>query len=122
MGRGWMRWSISVALVCLLGSGLLPALPLPTALACYTWAVGQRVGLKQGTQIRDGSGLSLRVHTTVPSDNWQVDIIGGPRLADGHEWWDVSRKNLDSGGTGWIYKSQAGYDLCSAQAGNPSAP
>src|SRR5688572_10823031 len=78
------------------------------AFACYTWQVGTRVGLRGGSEIRTGSGLGYTVHTIVPEDNWQVDIIGGPRSADGKEWWNISRKNLDGGGTGWIYKEQAG--------------
>ena len=86
-----------------------------TAFACYSWQVGARIGLIMGSEIRTGSGLNYQVHTIVPEENWQVDIIGGPRNADGKDWWDISRQNLDGGGTGWIYKEQAGYDLC----GNP---
>jgi hypothetical protein len=90
---------------------------IPKVYACYTWAVGNRVGLKGGAEIRTGSGLGYPVHTIVPNDNWQVDIIDGPRYADGEEWWDISRENLDGGGTGWVYISQAGYDLCGNEPG-----
>ena len=88
------------------------AVNVPRAYACYTWGVGQRVGLRGGAEIRHGSGLGYSVHTIVPNDNWQVDIIDGPRHADGLEWWDISRERLDGGGTGWIYIEQAGYDVC----------
>ncbi len=80
---------------------------------CHTWQVGQRVGLKSGAEIRDGSGFGYVVHTIVPEDDWLVDIIDGPRYIDGEEWWDISRENLDGGGTGWVYISQAGFNLCS---------
>lgn len=90
-----------------------------TAFACNTWQVGARIGLRGGSEIRSGSGLNYQVHTIVPEDNWQVDIIDGPRNADGKEWWDISRQNLDGGGTGWIYKEQAGYDLCNDTPSNP---
>ena len=106
-------FTVIVTIVTFVLSSFLPGVVKPVY-ACYNWAVGQRVGLKGGTQIRTGSGLSYTVHTTLPADanNWQVDIIDGPRSADGQEWWDISRKNIDGGGTGWVYKSQAGWDLC----------
>lgn len=105
--------SVIITILTFFLSSFVPGVVKPVY-ACYNWAVGQRVGLKGGTQIRTGSGLSYTVHTTLPADanNWQVDIIGGPRSADGQEWWDISRKNIDGGGTGWVYKSQAGWDLC----------
>jgi hypothetical protein len=71
------------------------------------WRVGARVSLCKGTPIRDGSGFRYGYSTVVPQDNWQVDIIGGPRYADGVTWWDVSRRNLDGGGTGWVVLEQA---------------
>src|SRR5687767_1813834 len=77
-----------------------------TSYACSTWQVGQRVGLRGGSEIRHGSALSYGVHTIVPHDGWEVDIIDGPRHADGFTWWDISRRNLDGGGTGWVYIEQ----------------
>jgi hypothetical protein len=102
--------AIILTLLTILPFNLL--LNVPNAYACYTWQVGQRVGLKQGAEIRHGPGFGYGIHTRVPENNWQVDIINGPRYADGQEWWDISRRNLDGGGTGWVYKSQAGYDIC----------
>ena len=105
--------SVIITIVSFVLTSFLPGVVKPVY-ACYTWAVGQRVGLKGGTQIRTGSGFSYSVHTTLPADanNWQVDIIDGPRNVDGQEWWDISRRNIDGGGTGWVYKAQAGWDLC----------
>jgi hypothetical protein len=74
------------------------------------WQVGARVGLCAGAQIRSGSGFSYPTHTIVPENNWQVEIIDGPRNSDGVIWWSISRKNIDGGGTGWVYFEQAG--LC----------
>ena len=65
--------------------------------------------------------MSYQIEAQVPGDNWQVDIIDGPRYADGVTWWDVSRKNLDNGGTGWVYFEQAGMSGCSEnQSSNPA--
>ena len=74
------------------------------------WQVGTRVGLCAGAQIRSGSGFSYPTHTIVPESNWQVEIIGDPRNSDGVTWWNISRANIDGGGTGWVYFEQAG--LC----------
>lgn len=72
------------------------------------WQVGARVGLCKGATIRTGSGFQYDKNIfVVPEDNWQVDIIDGPRKADGVTWWDVSRENIDGGGTGWVYFEQA---------------
>ncbi len=98
------------AMVLITPVGWGPA--VPKAYACYTWSVGQRVGLKQGTEIRTGEGFGSRVQYVVEEENWQVDIINGPRKVDGQQWWDVSRRNLDGGGTGWVYFAQAAYDIC----------
>ena len=105
--------SVIITIISFVLSSFLPGVVTPVH-ACYNWSVGQRVGLKGGTQIRTGSGFSYSVHTTLPADanNWQVDLIDGPRNIDGQEWWDISRKNIDGGGTGWVYKAQAGWDLC----------
>ena len=111
----WQRaWRIIVALV--LTSATLLSLGAPEVSACYTWQVGARVGLREGAQIRTGPGLAYAVHTTLQSgvNDWPVDIIDGPRYADGREWWDTSRVHIDGGGTGWVDKAQAAWDLCSS--------
>lgn len=113
------RSSIILGMIMLVVSGILPLYSPSTAYACYTWTVGSRVGLRAGAEIREGSGFGYRVHTIVPEDNWQVDLVGGPRSVDGEEWWDISRRNVDGGGTGWVYIRQAGYDVCS---GSPQPP
>ena len=69
--------------------------------------------------MRSGSGFSYPVHTIVPQANWQVDIIDGPRNAGGVTWWDVSRKNIDGGGTGWVYFEQAGNCLFKSDVSQP---
>lgn len=74
------------------------------------WQVGARVGLCAGAQIRSGSGFNYPTHTIVPENNWQVEIIDGPRNNDGVTWWNISHANIDGGGTGWVYFEQAG--LC----------
>ncbi len=105
--------SVIITILAFILASFLPGVANPVY-ACYTWGIGQRVGLKGGTQIRTGPGFGYTVHTTLPPDanNWLVDIIDGPRYADGQEWWDISRKNIDGGGTGWVYIAQAGWDLC----------
>lgn len=84
-----------------------PPPPPPEPSGCVveggSWSVGKVVGLAAGTKIYEGSGFGFRAHTLVPHDNWAVKIIGGPREANGWEWWDTSRKACDpSGGTGWV--------------------
>jgi len=88
---------------------LICALLLPALVHADDWRVGNIVGLCQGTEIREGPGFGYRVHTIVPENDWAVKIIGGPRYADGEEWWDTSRREAGdpSGGTGWVYKRQA---------------
>lgn len=82
-----------------------------------TWEIGSTVGLCSGTEIREGSGFNYSVHTIVPEDNWTVVVIDGPRYVDGKAWWDISRAATGdpSGGTGWVYQSQA--DLCLGAGG-----
>lgn len=89
--------------------GTEPTVP-PEPNLTKEWQVGARVGLCAGAQIRSGSGFSYPTHTIAPENNWQVEIIDGPRKNDGVTWWNVSRKNIDGGGTGWVYFEQAG--LC----------
>ena len=72
------------------------------------WFFGNTVYLCANTQIRYGPGFAYEVHTTVPEDYWAVVIIGGPEIVDGEIWWDIDRGA--SGGTGWVYQSQA--DSC----------
>jgi thiol-disulfide isomerase/thioredoxin/uncharacterized membrane protein YphA (DoxX/SURF4 family) len=83
--------------------------PEPDVCTYGDWGVGQRVLLKKGAEIREGSGNGYTIHTIVPEDGWAVDIIGGPRCINGVDWWDISRANLDGGGTGWIKRTQAQY-------------
>ena len=92
---------------------------LPRNSSC-TWYVGARIGLKAGSAIRVGSGMSYGIETIVPSDDWQVDIIDGPRSTDGVTWWDISRKNIDGGGTGWVYFEQAGMSGCNDNTNSTS--
>ncbi|MFZ5911388.1 MAG: hypothetical protein ACOYYU_15355 [Chloroflexota bacterium] len=80
----------------------------PSAPPDSDWYVGARVDLCAGAQIRTGSGFSYPTRTIVPENNWQVDIIDGPRNSNGVTWWNISRKNIDGGGTGWVYFEQAG--------------
>ena len=81
--------------------------PTPETTCIGPWSVGQRVLLKKGAEIRQGSGSTYAIHTIVPEDNWPVDVIGGPRCIDGYDWWDISRTTIDGGGTGWIRRLQA---------------
>ena len=74
------------------------------------WYVGATVGLCRGTEIRHGSGYNYGVHTVVPENNWPVKVINGPRYVSGQTWWDISRREIDGGGTGWVVQSQA--DQC----------
>ena len=100
-----------------LGVPLLVVLALPGQVAAANnWAVGNTVGLCAGTDIRTGSGFGFPVHTVVPEDNWVVVVIDGPRFIDG-AWWDIDRAAAGdpSGGTGWVYQSQA--DSCPAAGG-----
>lgn len=85
------------------------------------WQMGALVGLRAGTCIRKGPGLSYRAHTRVPEDNWTVRVIDGPRMADGKVWWDTSRRAAGdpSGGTGWVMEDQTDTD-CPLPA--PSKP
>jgi len=78
------------------------------------WYVGGSVGLCLNTEIHTGSGLGYYVHTIVPVNNWPVNVIGGPRYADGYTWWDISRTD---GGTGWVRQDQA-----DCNEGSPSYP
>jgi hypothetical protein len=82
--------------------------------------VGARVGLCAGAQIRSGSGFSYPTHTIVPENNWQIEIIDGRRNSNGVTWWNVSRANIDGGGTGWVYFEQAG--LCNGNNSNGELP
>ena len=72
------------------------------------WERGKIVGLRAGTCIREGPGLSYRAHTRVPENDWAVKVTDGPRVADGHTWWDTSRNAAGdpSGGTGWVTQDQ----------------
>ncbi len=101
---------------------LLPAAIGPPWARADDWVVGNIVGLCRGTEIREGPGFGYRVHTIVPENDWAVKIIGGPRYADGEEWWDTSRREAGdpSGGTGWVYRRQA--ESCRAPTPPPATP
>ncbi len=73
------------------------------------WAVGNLVGLCEGTQIRTGPGSWYYAHTPVPENNWTVRVIDGPRIVAGQVWWDTSRREAGdvSGGTGWVLQTEA---------------
>lgn len=81
------------------------------------WGIGNQVGLCIGTQIRTGSGVGYTVHTVVPENNWPVNVINGPRYADGYTWWDISRWD---GGTGWVRQDQA--DCNEREPSSPPPP
>jgi hypothetical protein len=81
------------------------------------WYIGARVALCAGATIRSGSGFNYPTHTIVPENNWQVDIINGPRNSGGVTWWDISRANIDGGGTGWVYFEQAAMSNCGGTSG-----
>lgn len=90
------------------------------------WVLGQIVGLKKGTCIRQGDGFSWQAHTIVPEDNWLVRIKGGPRTTDGRIWWDIDRKAAGDnyGGTGWVTQDQSDTNCnnSSPSQNNPSPP
>jgi hypothetical protein len=94
-------------------------LPGPGSSSCQ-WYVGARVGLKAGAAIRVGSGMTYGIEKIVPSDNWQVDIIDGPRYSSNVTWWDISRQNLDGGGTGWVFFEQASKCSYSPSQNSPA--
>jgi len=83
------------------------------------WRVGEIVGLREGTCIREGPGFNYPAHTRVPENDWAVMVIGGPRRADGKTWFDTSRATAGdpSGGTGWVDRSQT--DMCPAEDTGP---
>ena len=88
-------------------AGELPSQDASISICTGDWVVGSRVLLRKGTEIRQGNGTSYAIHTVVPVDNWPVDVIDGPRCVDGSDWGDISRANIDGGGTGWGNRSQA---------------
>jgi hypothetical protein len=113
--RYLMAW-----LVALIGLGLLGH---ERGAAQQEWQIGAIVGLRAGTCIREGPGFSYRAHTRVPEDNWAVMVIDGPRTADGHIWWDTSRRAAGdpSGGTGWVTQDQTDTD-CRLPIKEPQLP
>ena len=116
-----MKWRllgimISVALASTM-------LGVQRASAGNNWAIGNIVGLCQGTHIRTGPGYKYSYHTIVPENNWAVKVINGPYHADGQTWWDTSRKDAGdpSGGTGLVAQSEA--DQCySSPLPQPTSP
>ena len=96
---------------------LIALIPLSAAAQTGGWQIGEMVRLKKGVCIREGPGFSYRAHTKVPVDDWEVVVIDGPRRADGHIWYDTSRKKAGdpSGGTGWVAYDQSDRDCPEAE-------
>jgi len=111
-----LKWLLLLAWLSLFGYGVIQAQA--------GWQVGAIVGLRAGTCIREGPGLSYRAHTRVPEDNWAVRVIDGPRIGDGKTWWDTSRRAAGdpSGGTGWVMEDQTDTDCPLPAAPSPSTP
>ena len=65
----WIRKAIFVILAISIISLLTFNFHIQNVFACYSWSIGQRVGLKGGSQIRVGSGLGYTIHTIVPNDD-----------------------------------------------------
>lgn len=88
------------------------------------WKVGETIGLRAGTCIRQGPGFNFPAHTQVPEDNWTVKVIDGPRTANGLVWWDTSRREAGdpSGGTGWVAQEQTDTDCFASVSVQPAAP
>lgn len=89
MGRSTFRWlviGVCVLLAASLGAPLGPVQAAPAA-----FAFGQQVEARSpgvAINLRGEPGLSGRVVTTLPNGT-TVTIIGGPRLVDGVNWWEV---------------------------------
>ncbi len=98
------RIAITIVIACLVS--------LTPVFAQGGWERGKIVGLRAGTCIREGPGLRYRAHTRVPENDWAVMVIDGPRVANGHTWWDTSRRAAGdpSGGTGWVTEDQTDTD------------
>lgn len=88
------------------------------------WNIGNTIGLRAGTCIREGPGLSYRAHTRVPEDNWTVMVVDGPRQANGKTWFDTSRKAAGdpSGGTGWVMADWSDRECSSADTAPQPQP
>ena len=86
--------------------------PEPTIdINCYTWTQSAQVGLSHGAKIRSEMAMNGTLILSVPSDNWIVTLISGPFEDTGKEWWEISY-NDGTEKTGWVYKSNAAYQLC----------
>lgn len=59
--------------------------------------VGDKVELSADTRLRVGSGIEYDIKKLIPKGA-VGEIIGGHRIADGYEWWDI--KFLDN--QGWM--------------------
>lgn len=107
---------------------LFVAVIAPRETKANSWYVGSNVGLAQGTHIYQGNGYQYACEAIAPDPNWLVQVIGGPRSADGQTWWDVSRAAIGdpSGGTGWVAQAEADgggtshYPPCSSGGGGPT--
>ena len=111
--------SVTLLLIC-----VAAILTLLQPVYAQGWQIGRDVGLRKDTCIRVGPGLSYRAHTKVPEDNWTVRVIGGPKVADGHAWYDTSRRAAGdpSGGTGWVTEDQTDTDCFPPGAVIPGPP
>ncbi|MCS7222871.1 MAG: hypothetical protein RML36_12865 [Anaerolineae bacterium] len=110
------KWLLVMIVFTVIGYGVVQAQE--------GWQIGNIVGLRAGTCIREGPGFSYRAHTRVPEDGWAVRVIDGPRIADGKVWWDTSRRAAGdpSGGTGWVTEDQTDTDCSSPIISTPSPP
>ncbi len=120
LGRSLRRTTRPSRLIAVALAACFAAWP-SVGLSQNDWKIGEVVGLREGTCIRVGPGLSFRAHTRVPEDDWAVRVIDGPRQANGKEWYDTSRRDAgdSSGGTGWVDRSQT--DMCPVD-GEPDPP
>src|SRR5262249_61943040 len=67
-----------------------------------------------GLQLRSGPGLSQAVQATL-ADGVRVQVLEGPRAADGHSWYRVSA----TAGTGW---GSARYLAAAGRRGTRARP
>lgn len=66
-------------------------------------AVGESAEALVNLNVRVGSGTNYEITTTIPTGT-KVQIIDGPRYANGYTWWDIKGEF----GTGWA--AEAGSD------------
>lgn len=71
-----------------------PSAPEPVA---SVFKKGDKVDIVTNANIRQGSGTTAKVVTTLKAEVKNAEIIDGPREANGYTWFDVKW----TGGTGW---------------------